>query len=87
MTGGGFTDWTDRSSGSPGVQEAGIYPLPRPMVDHHCVPPHSAPTDGVQSLHAGVVALQSLADVLGVGVGHAVDVEVAQAGARHQHNL
>ena len=57
------------------------------MVDHHSVPPRNAPTYRVQSLHAGVVALQSLADVLGVGVGHAVDVEVAQAGAGHQHDL
>ena len=43
--------------------------------------------DGVESLHAGVVALQGLADVLGVAVSHAVHVQVAQAAAKHSQDL
>ena len=34
-----------------------------------------------------MVALQGLADVLGVAVGHAVHVEVAEAGAQHHQDL
>ena len=87
------TYWALRTTG---VEEAGVYPSLHLIVHHQSVSLHPPrrlgqagldSADGVESLHAGVVALQGLADVLGVAVSHAVHVEVAQAGAQHHHHL
>ena len=80
------------SGGSAGVEETSVYPSSSPVVHHHGLPLVGlagglGPADGVEPLHAGVVGLEGLADVLGVGLGHAVHVEVTEAGGEQDQHL